>query len=406
MTQDLIAIKENSGTHLELKRIVRQCVHCGFCNATCPTFELLGDELDGPRGRIYQIKGMLEGIEPTLVNQKHLDSCLNCRNCETTCPSGVKYTQILKSGLDLIEKNVPRSFAEKVLRYLVILIIPNRILFKFLFFLGCSFRSLLPDFLKKKIVIPVSKGKWPKKKNSRTMVLVQACGQNSATPNVNAAAARVLSRLGIDIILVKTDGCCGAIPLHLNNASLAKKWAKKNIDIWLDCLANGSEAIVSTASGCGLQIKEYKQLLIDDPDYREKAELISSKCFDLVQIVEKEDLKNLNIKVVKNLVAFHSPCTLQHGQKLEGSIEKILVKLGFKLSIVGDPHMCCGSAGTYSLFQPKIAEALKQKKIGNLMLGDPSCIVTANVGCQLHLASESVIPVNHWIELIDNALDG
>ena len=389
-------IRDTPQGHLA-EEILRKCVHCGFCTATCPTYQLLGNELDGPRGRIYLIKQMVEGAEPTQRTQTHLDRCLTCRSCETTCPSGVEYGRLLDIGRDLIEQKVSRKWHERVIRKMLMIGIPNYLLTMPGFWFAHLVRPMLPSMLKKKLPPKGKVGKWPKSQHIRKMVIHRGCIQRAAKPDINAAAARYLERQSISPIETN-DVCCGALGLHLGDRKFFDQYAKKNIDTWWEHIQNGAEAIVSTASGCGVTIKEYGDLFKDDPQYRDKAEKIASVVIDISEVEDQSDLQHTNTQYRK--VAFHSPCTLQHGQKLSGCVENILKKNGFELTQVRDAHLCCGSAGVYSLLQPKISYELLDGKIATLEEDDPECIVTANIGCLMHLHSVSNVPVRHWLEIV------
>lgn len=400
MQTNIVERYANTDYGREAEAILRKCVHCGFCTATCPTYQLLGDELDGPRGRIYQIKEILEGATPTASTQTHLDRCLTCRSCETTCPSGVDYGRLADIGRKIVEDEVGRSWIQTLIRKALIVVIPNRQLFGFLMRMGQLFRPLMPGAIRRKIPQRVAPGVWPTSSHTRTMVVLEACAQPSATPNVNAAAARVLDRLGIQLIAAKEAGCCGAVAHHLSDHDRSYDAVKRNIDAWWPLIEQGAEAIVITASGCGVMVKEYGHLLADDPLYAEKARRVSDLAKDISEVLVKEDLGGLKVRGAKTL-AFHSPCTLQHGQKLNGLTERVLRELGFDLKPVADSHLCCGSAGTYSILQPDLSKRLLKNKVKALEATGAPTIATANVGCQLHLSTGANTPVKHWIELVD-----
>ncbi|WP_024644024.1 glycolate oxidase subunit GlcF [Pseudomonas syringae] len=388
----------------EAERILRSCVHCGFCNATCPTYQLLGDELDGPRGRIYLIKQVLEGHEVTAKTQLHLDRCLSCRNCETTCPSGVEYHKLLDIGRAAVDAVVPRSPGQRLLREGLRRIVPNAGLFKALIGLGNTFRPLLPGNLKDKLPATTQAvGLRPVPRHARRVLMLEGCVQPGLSPNTNAATARVLDRLGISVSPVNEAGCCGAVDYHLNAQDAGLDRARRNIDAWWPAIEDGAESIVQTASGCGAFIKDYGHLLRNDPRYANKAAVISARTKDLVEVLRDEPLETLGLKADTRL-AFHCPCTLQHAQKLGGEVERVLARLGFNLTSVPDSHLCCGSAGTYSITQPQLARQLRDNRMHALESGKPQVIATANIGCQTHLASANRTPVRHWIELIDEAI--
>ncbi|MCE8037551.1 MAG: glycolate oxidase subunit GlcF [Halomonadaceae bacterium] len=393
----------------EADRVLRSCVHCGFCNATCPTYQLLGDERDGPRGRIYLMKQMLENPDDsenvTEQTRLHLDRCLTCRNCETTCPSGVEYHKLLDIGRAEIERRVPRSTAERAQRYALrkALVEPKR--FQALLKLGQTFKPLVPGKLKDKLPPkPVDAGTRPDhQRHARQMLILEGCVQPGLSPNTNAATARVLDRLGIGLTPVAEAGCCGAVDFHLNAQDDGRARARANIDAWWPHIEAGCEAIVQTASGCGAFVKEYRDILKDDPSYADKAKRVSELAKDLVEVLRDEELTSLQVNEGRRL-AFHCPCTLQHAQKLGGAVESVLVKLGFSLTPVQDAHLCCGSAGTYSITQPELATQLRDNKLNALEAGNPETIVTANIGCQTHLNGAGRTPVRHWIEIVDEAL--
>ena len=400
MQTNIVERYANTDYGREAEAILRKCVHCGFCTATCPTYQLLGDELDGPRGRIYQIKEVLEGATPTASTQTHLDRCLTCRSCETTCPSGVDYGRLADIGRKIVEDEVGRSWIQTLIRKALIVVIPNRQLFGFLMRMGQLFRPLMPSAIRRKIPRRVAPSVWPTSSHARTMLVLEACAQPSATPNVNVAAARVLDCLGIQLIAAKEAGCCGAVAHHLSDHDRSYDAVKRNIDAWWPSIEQGAEAIVITASGCGVMVKEYGHLLADDPLYAEKAQRVSELAQDISEVLLKEDLGGLKVRGTKTL-AFHSPCTLQHGQKLNGLTERVLRELGFDLKPVADSHLCCGSAGTYSILQPDLSKRLLKNKVKALEATGAPTIATANVGCQLHLSTGANTPVKHWIELVD-----
>ncbi|NWB31421.1 glycolate oxidase subunit GlcF [Pseudomonas gingeri] len=388
----------------EAERILRSCVHCGFCNATCPTYQLLGDELDGPRGRIYLIKQVLEGNEVTRKTQEHLDRCLSCRNCETTCPSGVEYHNLLDIGRAVVDAAVQRPLAQRLLRQGLRKLVPNPGLFKGLIGGGQVFRALLPGGLESKLPrSPEPAKQRPAALHTRKMLILEGCVQSSLSPNTNAAAVRVLDQLKISVTSIKQAGCCGAVEYHLDAQAAGLDRARRNIDAWWPSLELGAEAIVQTASGCGAFIKEYGHLLSNDPAYADKARRVSALAKDLVEVLRDEQLERLEVKSAQS-IAFHCPCTLQHAQKLGGAVEAVLTSLGFNLTAVPDGHLCCGSAGTYSITQPELSLQLRDNKLNALESGKPDVIATANIGCQTHLGGAGRTPVRHWIELVEAAL--
>ncbi len=391
-------------------RILRSCVHCGFCLATCPTYQLLGNELDSPRGRIYLIKQMLEGAPVTTKTQLHLDRCLTCRACETTCPSGVEYGKLVDIGRGIVEQKVGRSLPDRVQRKALRALLPKPALFASLFKLGQGFRPMLPAALKAKMPVPGTAGAWPAPRHARKMLVLQGCVQPTLAPQINAASARVLDRLGISLIVAPQAGCCGALAYHLNAQEEGLAAMRRNIDAWLPYLEQGVEAIVMTASGCGVTVREYGHYLQHDPAYAEAAARISAKTRDLSEIMSTEQAALVQLltsdvsALPKKKVAVHSPCTLQHGQKINGVMEAILSAAGFEVADAPERHLCCGSAGTYSILQPELSQRLLQNKVKALETNRPECIVTANIGCLMQLQSGTQKPVSHWIELIDAAL--
>jgi glycolate oxidase iron-sulfur subunit len=393
----------------EADAILRKCVHCGFCTATCPTYQLLGDELDGPRGRIYLIKEMLEGAQPSHSTQLHLDRCLTCRACETTCPSGVRYGRLLDIGRHHVEQVVPRTIRERLLRRALLAIIPGRKRFASLLALGRMLRPVMPAPLRRSVPAERRAGAWPAPRHDRRMLVLTGCVQPATAPDINAAAARVLDRLGISLIEVN-DGCCGALAHHLSAQDVARKRMRRNIDVWWPQIENGAEALVVTASGCGVMVGEYGELLREDSAYARKAARISELFRDISQVVAQELAKPGTLLELEQRrgagrrVAFHSPCTLQHGLKLRGIVEPLLERAGYTLTRVADGHLCCGSAGTYSLLQPRISRQLKANKLGALQADAPDFIATANIGCLMHLAAGADRPVRHWIELLAQAI--
>jgi len=384
----------------EADAILRKCVHCGFCLATCPTYQLLGDELDSPRGRIYLIKQVLEGQTPTQKTQLHLDRCLTCRNCETTCPSGVEYGRLADIGRRVVEEQVERPLPGRWMRRFLRLLIPYRGRFTVLLRLGQAFRPVLPPALKRRVPPRAAPRPRPAIRHERRMLVLEGCVQPALAPNTNAAAARVLDRLGVSLVAAD-DTCCGAVSYHLSATEEGKEFMRRNIDAWWPHIENGVEALVMTASGCGAMVKEYGDVLENDPEYAEKAARVSALTRDLCEVLADEDLSALAQGSSRPRVAFHPPCTLQHGQKVRGVIEDILARAGFELTPVQDAHLCCGSAGTYSILQKDLANRLKSDKLHALEQGGPEVIATANIGCQAHLQSGTGLPVKHWIELLD-----
>jgi len=381
--------------------ILRRCVHCGFCNATCPTYQLLGDERDGPRGRIYLIKQVLEGRAVTRRTQQHLDRCLTCRACETTCPSGVEYGHLLELGREVVEQRVHRPIGQSIMRAALRFVLHKPSRLAPWVSLAQVLRGVLPARLKH--LLPVTKPDegWPTTSHPRRVILPGGCVQAVLASEIDGSTARVLDKLGISAL--KSGACCGALSLHLGASQQARTLARSNIDAWWPLIENGAEAVISTASGCGVMIKDYAHLLQHDPDYAEKARHISSLTRDLVELLEQEPLPLAPAAAHLPSISFHPPCTLQHGQKLAGRVEALLVRSGFSLQPIQDAHLCCGSAGTYSITQPHLSRQLRANRLAALTAANPSLIVTANVGCLLHLASESPVAVKHWIQLFDPA---
>jgi len=386
----------------EAESILRSCVHCGFCTATCPTYQLLGDELDGPRGRIYQIKQVLEGKPVSQKTQQHLDRCLSCRSCETTCPSGVQYGRLVDIGRNIVEEKVKRSLSERAKRFLLRKVIPNQKVFGSGLVLARFIAPLLPYKLKRKIPAKQKQTAWPGRSHTRKMLVLDGCVQPLTAPETNAASARVLDKLGIQLIKAKGAGCCGAVSHHLSAHEEGLDTMRRNIDAWWPYVEQGVEAIINTASGCGVVVKDYGKLLQHDKKYAAKAAKISHLAKDLSEILVAEDLGRFKLNSPTR-VAFQSPCTLQHGQKLAGAVESILLQAGYTLTEVNDAHLCCGSAGTYSILQSDLSQQLLQNKLNSLQAGSPEIIATANIGCQMHIATQADVPVKHWIELLEKA---
>jgi len=408
-------------------KILRSCVHCGFCNATCPTYQLLGDENDGPRGRIYLIKQMLEGQEVGQKTQQHLDRCLTCRNCESTCPSGVEYAKLLDIGRNLIEEKVPRGRKEKRTRLFLRKLLTHSRLFSASLTMGRAFKFAVPKALKTKIPQKTIMGTWPAPRHKRKMLVLAGCVQPSLAPDINAAAARVLDQLGISLIVADKVGCCGAVSQHLGAQEESLDFMRQNIDQWWPFFANpaesGVEAIISTTSACGMTIKEYAHALRDDSNYAVKAAIIADHCKDIAEVIYQEDYASLkpaysstestrqkpykaNHKTQKKAqpvvkkVAWHPPCSLQHGQKITGIVEQLIDHLGYERVPVQDSHLCCGSAGTYAILQETLSKQLRSNKLQQLEKDQPDWIVSANIGCQTHLQEATKVPVKHWIHLI------
>jgi glycolate oxidase iron-sulfur subunit len=393
--------------------ILRKCVHCGFCTATCPTYQLLGDELDGPRGRIYLMKQVLEGETPTRKTQQHLDRCLTCRNCESTCPSGVQYGHLVDIGRKLVDAKVERPVGERMLRWALKEGLPSP-LFAPAMKLGQAVRGVLPAGLKAKVPAPQVAHRngvmWPTQTHARKVLMLAGCVQPAMLPNINTATARVLDAAGIQTLVATNAGCCGAVKFHLNDQEGGAAQMRANIDAWWPYVEQGVEAIIMNASGCGVMVKDYGHVLAHDAHYADKAQKISALTKDLSELLP-ELVVALKPKINAQAIlragkqAFHPPCTLQHGQQLKGGVEKHLTDLGFEVRVANnEAHLCCGSAGTYSVLNPDIAYTLRDRKLDNLKVMQPKTILSANVGCITHLQSGTDVPVKHWIELVDAVL--
>ena len=390
----------------EAEAILRKCVHCGFCTAPFPTYQLLGDELDGPRGRIYLMKQVLEGKQPTRATQLHLDRCLTCRNCETTCPSGVQYGHLVDIGRKIVDEKVPRPAAEKATRWLLKEGLTSP-LFGPAMKLGQSVRGLLPEKLKAKVPARQDAGRWPTATHARKVLMLAGCVQPSMMPNINGATARVLDAAGIQTVIASGAGCCGAVKFHLNDHAGGQAHMRANIDAWWPHVERGEvEAIVMNASGCGVTVRDYGHILKDDAAYADKARRISELTRDLSELLpDLVPVLKARVRAPQGVVAYHPPCTLQHGQKLRGGVEVNLRALGFDIQVSrNEAHLCCGSAGTYSVLQPELAYPLRDRKLGHLNQLQPTTIVSANIGCITHLQSGSATPVRHWVEVLDAAL--
>jgi len=401
MQTNLVQQFANTAEGQEAESILRACVHCGFCTATCPTYQELNDERDGPRGRIYLMKMFLEGEEVTEKSREHLDRCLTCRSCETTCPSGVKYGRLVGISRGLMEKEMPRPPKERWIRWTLGRFIPNRRLFGFFLRLGQFFKPVLPGALGAKVPPKKKASPWPTASHDRIVLALAGCAQPSATPNTNAAAARVMDKLGITMVEAPEAGCCGAVNHHLSEHEVALNAMRRNIDAWWPAIDAGAEAIVMTASGCGAMVQDYGHLLKDDPVYAQKAQKVSELCTDIGAFLLQQDLGKLTPSPNAGKVAFHCPCTLQHAMQQSGVVDQVLRKAGIDLAQTKDKHLCCGSAGTYSILQPEMSQRLLKNKLEALTIDKPDRIVTANIGCQMHLETKSQVPVQHWIELLD-----
>ena len=393
--------------------ILRKCVHCGFCTATCPTYQLLGDELDGPRGRIYLIKQVLEGEAPSRATQQHLDRCLTCRNCESTCPSGVAYGHLLDIGRKVVDAQVPRPLPERATRWLLKEALPSPV-FAPAMRLGQWLRPVLPAALQAKVPKRRPAGAVPSRQHVRKVLMLAGCVQPAMAPNINAATARVLDAVGVQVVVAAQAGCCGAVRFHLNDQDGAKSQMRANIDAWWPYIAPetgrgepGVEAIVMNASGCGVMVKDYGHLLADDPHYANKAARISALTRDLSELLPDwvAPLQGKLQAQGQPQLVFHPPCTLQHGQQLRGGVEQHLSALGFAVRLAQtESHLCCGSAGTYSVLQSDLSYQLRDRKLQHLQAQPQEVIVSANIGCITHLQSGTEQAVRHWIEVLDAAL--
>ena len=391
----------------EAEAILRACVHCGFCTATCPTYQLLGDELDGPRGRIYLIKQALEGAEVTAKTQLHLDRCLTCRACETTCPSGVRYGRLVDIGRKFVDDRVGRGAVDAARRAALRRGLLSRPLFGAALAVGRLAKAWLPRRVAASVPDARDAGAWPPPRHARRVVVPAGCVQPALAPNIDAATARVLDRAGISAVPVEGGGCCGALSYHLSEHDEARAVARRNIDAWWPHVARGAEAIVVTASGCGVMVREYDHLLAHDPVYAARAKRVAELARDPVELVAAAWTglaPAIERRSTASRIVFHPPCTLQHGMKIRGEVERLLADAGFTLLPLADAHLCCGSAGTYSILQPALSERLKENKLQALEASRPDLIATANIGCMTHLQSGTSIPVRHWIEVLDAAM--
>jgi glycolate oxidase iron-sulfur subunit len=387
--------------------ILRKCVHCGFCTATCPTYQLLGDELDGPRGRIYLIKQVLEGAPATFRTQTHLDRCLTCRACETTCPSGVQYGHLVDIGRAVVEDQVGRSLAERIKRGAVRRAVAAPRVFDPLLKLGQLAAPILPRALRATVPQRQAQTSWAPLTHDRRMLVLDGCVQPSIAPNINAAASRVLDRLGISLVRVPDAGCCGAVDFHMNAQAVARQRMRRLIDVWWPHIEGGAEAIVFSASGCGVMLRDYAHVLAGDTQYLDKARRVVELSKDTGEVLFAERDRLLALKRTHGeapIAAFHAPCTLQHGLRSHGMVQSLLRDLGFTLTPVPEAHLCCGSAGTYSILQRQLARQLAARKLAALTSGQPRVILTANIGCLVHLQSQASIAVRHWIEAVDERL--
>lgn len=399
----------------EAKSIVGKCVHCGFCTATCPTYQLLGDELDGPRGRIYLMKQALEGHPVSDSTRLHLDRCLTCRNCESTCPSGVTYGRLVDIGREVVDsqlnaRGIRRPARQRIARWLLREGLTRPRLFGMAMRVGQLARPLLPGVLRNKVPQAAPMGAWPQRQHARKMLMLAGCVQPAMSPDINAATARVFDRLGVQMVVAPEAGCCGAIRYHNGDHPGGLDNMRRNVDAWWPHVEAGVDTIVMNASGCGVMVKEYGHLLRHDPRYAERAARIAALTRDVSEVLPEfaPQLRELAAAASPNgkpgPVAWHPPCTLQHGQQIRGKVEALLTDLGVEVKLCADSHLCCGSAGTYSVLQPDLAYQLRDNKLANLQATQPDAIVSANIGCITHLQSGTQTPVRHWIELVDRML--
>lgn len=407
MQTRLASWAQHSDAGQEADAILRRCVHCGFCLATCPTYQILGDERDSPRGRIYLIKEVLEGAQPTASTQEHLDRCLTCRNCETTCPSGVEYGSLIDIGRKLVDERVQRPLRQRLARGVLRRLL-NSPFFGVALKVGGWLRPLLPLNLRSKIQ-PVRRPRAlpdSTKPYVRKVLLMSGCVQPDMMPSIDASTLRVLDTLGIGVQLSSGAGCCGAVNFHLDAQEAALAQMRRNIDAWLPLLEGGeAEALVVNASGCGAMVAEYPRHLRDDAHYHQKAQRLVDKLQDIVQLVAPHAAQlKARMAPITTATAFHPPCTIQHWQGLRGLSEQVLIDLGFPLKSFADAHLCCGAAGTYSVTQPALSQTLKQRKLRAIQASEPGLIVSSNMGCIGHLQGGTDVPVRHWIEVVDDAL--
>ncbi len=387
----------------EAEAILRACVHCGFCTATCPTYQLLGDELDGPRGRIYLIKRVLEGETPTAITAQHLDRCPTCRACETTCPSGVRYARLADIGRAVVARQVPRSWRETLRRTGIRWLFTHPWRLRLMLALLRPLRPLLPVRIAEKLPARQRRLPQPAARHPRQVLVLEGCVQSVATPATNAALARVLDRLGCGMEFVA--GCCGALAWHTGAQDQGRARMRGLIARVEDGLQAGAEAFVVTASGCAAMIGEYPDIFRHQPTWVERAQRVAAALRDPSELIAPTVEHWAGVGAGKR-IAFHAPCTLQHALHRADAVEAILARAGYLLTPVPEAHLCCGSAGSYSLTQPGISEALRMRKLAALMSGAPTLIATANVGCELHLAARASLPVRHWLELLEPTSSG
>ncbi len=404
------------------EKILRACVHCGFCNATCPTYLQTGDENDGPRGRIYLMREMLQSQgAPDARTVAHIDACLSCLGCASTCPSGVDYMRLVDHARVHIETHYRRPLFERMFRAALGAVLPYPGRFAFAVRLGklaVPFVNILPRRLARMVTMarqiqdvtpppPLTPPPCGEGKNAnKRVILLNGCVQPVLAPEINAATRRLLNRLGVEVMTPARAGCCGALSHHLGKAEAAKQFARANIRAWMACAGTGGlDAILITASGCGAQVKDYGHMLREDAEYAEDAAQISSKTYDISEFLYALELPQpANPTPLR--VAYHAACSLQHGQKISGKVESLLHKAGFEVLIPRDAHLCCGAAGSYTLLQPEMSEQLAARKAENLLALQPDFIATGNIGCQVQIAGVTQTPTLHWVQLLDLAWGG
>lgn len=402
--------------------IVRNCVHCGFCLATCPTYQLTGNELDSPRGRIYQIKEMLEnGGSPAAATVTHVDRCLSCLACVSTCPSDVDYMHLVDHARAIIEKEYRRPWAERLQRTLLTTVLTHENLLRSLLWLaplGRLISPLLPARLR--AVLKLAPARPPRRREAeaagthragpsaaRRVALLRGCAQPVLAPQINAAMIRHFNRCGFDVVVAPDAGCCGALPHHLGDTARSHELARANIEAWLNALDEGGlDAIVMTASGCGTTVKDYGVMFADEPEWSEKAARVSAMTRDVCEFLRDAQPPQATETRPNLRVAYQSACSLQHGQGIGDAPVRLLREAGFDVVLPKEPHLCCGSAGAYNILQPEIAGRLRERKLAALRATGATLIASGNVGCLTYLAQDGGLPVVHTVELLDWAYGG